>query len=168
MATLDGIMYLAQHILEVLRFQIPLNLHVNPFDLLHVAEHSGAAIIDGHNALHELIEALRVLGVQTLEHVVDGANAVVDDLDAVMEIGELVLLGFDAAREHVLEHLLSLLGAAFGVHRLLLLLLLLLLLVWLTGIFFKVLLFVGLLACVRVCGGDNKFVDFERIRVFSA
>lgn len=164
MTILDSIMHLIQHIPKILALQIPLNLHINPFQLLYVPDHSTRPVIDWRNALHQVVEAVLALDVNAVEHFVDGVDALVDVLDAGVEVGELALLRFYATGEDVLEHLLGFFNAAFCGSGLLmlgfLLTLLLLLLVLLTEILLEALL-VWLLTGVGVRRRDDELVDFE-------
>ena len=94
----------------------------------------------------------------------------IDNLNAIMQIGKLVGLGIDAAGEDVRQHLRDFVeGGRFSaglglLHSLLVLLLLivvvLLVLVDLVG--------VGFFAGGRTGGGDDELLDFEGIGVLGA
>ena len=55
--------------------------------------------------MHEVVEAVLAVLVHFGDEFVDFSDTVVDDLDAVVEVGELVLLAADVACEHVFEYL---------------------------------------------------------------
>lgn len=178
MLTLQCPVYLVHHILEILTLQITQYLHCRAFHLFHVADCSCAPVVDGHDAVHEVIPALLILRMNLFHQLGDFEDAVVDDLDAVVEIGELVLLGADRGCGDVFKHfgyvvlarglaVLLLLLCLVLLVRLLLVALLrseVLLLLVLLGVCVAVL--VWLFARVGVCSADDEFVDFEGVGVF--
>ena len=98
-------MNLAHEVLEVLVLQVSQYLHGCSLDLFYVANRGSAAVVDGYDAVHELVPALVVLLLDSLDRLGDFEDAVVDDLDAVVEVGKLVLLRADIACQDVFEHL---------------------------------------------------------------
>ncbi len=90
-------MDLVHHVFEVLALQVSQYLHSCTFDLFHVADCGSAAVIDGYDAVHELIPTLAVLLVDEFDSLGYFVDAVVYDLDAVMEVSKLVLLRADVA-----------------------------------------------------------------------
>jgi hypothetical protein len=100
---------------------------------------------------------------------VDLGDAIVDDLDAVVQVGELILLAADVAGENIFEHLRDV-----GVVAWLLFLVGLLLMNFLRGEVGLLLVpcwavvagAIGLFARVGVRGRDDEFVDFKRVGVF--
>lgn len=115
------------------------------------------------------------IGVHFLEELGYLGNAIVYDLDAVVEVGELVFLGADIGRDDIFEHLGDgCLAGQAAVVLLLLAVLVGLLLVDLLGgevglgmvVGRWVALPVGLFAGDRFCGADDELVDFERVGVF--
>jgi hypothetical protein len=152
---------LVHHILEVLRFQIAENLHSCPLNLFHIADCRCAAVVNGDYTMHEVIPALFILRMHLLNHLRNLENAVIYNLDAVMQVGELVLLRADVCCGHVFQHLgdvVSICTLLFLLSLVLLVCLLfvallrgeILLLLVLLGVCVAVL--VGLFARVRVCG----------------
>jgi hypothetical protein len=114
--------------------------------------------------VHEVVEALIISTHHVFDHFVDFGDAVVDDLYAVVQVGELVLLGTDAGSEDIVEHLRhGLLAGGLWVG-----LLFVDLLGGLVGLVLVggVAVLVRLFARVGVCSGDDEFVDFERVGVF--
>lgn len=173
-------MHPIQQILEILALQVPQRLHRRALHLLHIALHGAHLVVHRHHTAHGLIEPLVVIRRHLLDEVVQPVDLVVDDLHAVVQVGELVLLGLYVCREDVLDHL-----GDVGVDGLVLLvralepvavdagrgldflglgllgdLLLLVLGLALVGPGS------GLLAGVGVGGGDEELVDFEGIGVF--
>jgi hypothetical protein len=153
---------LLHHVLEILGLEVAQDLHGGALDLLDVADGRGGAVVHGHDAVHHVVEALFVGGHHFLDHLVDLGDAVVYDLDAVVQIGELVLLAADIGGEDVFEHLRDV-GMVDG----LALLVSLLLVDLLRGqVGLLLVLAVRLFARVGVGGGDDEFVDFEGVWVF--
>jgi hypothetical protein len=96
---------LLHHVLEVLGLEVAQDLHGGALDLFDVADCRGGPVVHGHDAVHHVVVALFVSGHHFLYHFVHFGDAVVYDLDAVVQVGELVLLAADARRENVFEHL---------------------------------------------------------------
>lgn len=178
LAVLNGAMHLVHHVFEVLGLEIAEDLHCGAFYLFDVADGGCATVVNGDDAGHEFVVIQLVLFVHFLEEVVDLEDAVVDDLDAVVEVGELVLLAADGARDGVLQHAWDAVLGGGGARSLVLLLSVVdllpvcllrgevLLLLVLFGV--GVALLIGLFARERVCGGDAELVDFEGVGVLSA
>jgi len=57
----------------------------------------------GYDATHQLIKLPIVLANQILNHVVDAVKLMVDNLEAVVQIGKLILLRFDIGSKDVLH-----------------------------------------------------------------
>lgn len=94
-------------------------------------------------------------------------DAVVNDLDAVVQVGELVLLAADVGCEDILKHLWDV-GVVAGL-RLLVGLLFVDLLRGEVGLLLVPGWAVAVRLFTRVCVGrrDNEFVDFEGVGIFS-
>ena len=183
MPLVDRLVHRVEQVLEVLALEVAQRLHGRALYLLDVALDRADLVVHGRHAAHELVEAVVVVGCDFLEEVVEAVDLVVDDLQAVVQVCELVLLGLDVGGEDVFDHLrdvgvdglVLLLGALEPVSvdagrglglplvavvwlRLLLLLLLALVAVLFPG--------AGLFAGVGVGGGDDEFLDFEGVGVF--
>lgn len=98
-------MHLFQHILEILALQVPQDLHSRAVNFLRVADHGGRSVIHGRLTVHQLFPALLVFPAALLNKLVKRFDVVVHVLQAVVQVGELFFLRFDAAREDVLQHL---------------------------------------------------------------
>jgi len=161
-------MQLLHHALDIACFEFVQEARGRLVDFVKGA----AAVVD---AGEELAVVLVVLRLELGELSEGFCDAVVDDLDAVVEVGELVCLGVDVGGEDVLEDFGNI-GVGIGVGSIVLLLLLgvgLLLVALLRGEDLLLLVlgragFVGLFARVRVGSGDDKAVDFERVGVLGA
>lgn len=105
MRVLQRAVNLLHHLLEVFTLEIAQNLHRRALDLLDIANRRCAAVVNGHNAVHQVVVLLVVRACHVLDHFVNLGDAVVDDLDPVVQVGELVGLAADAAGQDVLEHL---------------------------------------------------------------
>lgn len=180
----DRLVHRSQKVLEVLTLQISQRLHCRALHLLHIALHRADLIVHGSHAAHQLVKPVIVIGRNLLEQIVKTVDLVVDDLHAVVQVCELILLGLDVCSEDVFDHLrdvgvnglVLLLGAlepvsvdaGWGLDFSLvavvwfLVLLLLLLLLALVGILFPG---TGLFARVSICGRDNEFLDLEGVGV---
>jgi hypothetical protein len=154
---------LLHHILEILGLEVAQDFHSSALDLLHVADGCGGAVIHGHDAVHHVVEALFVGGDHFLNHLMHLSNTIIYDLDAVVEVSELVLLASDVGGENVFEHLRDV-GVVAGGLALLVRLLFVNLLGGEVGLL--LVLVVGLFARVGVGGGHDEFVDFEGVGVF--
>jgi hypothetical protein len=154
---------LLHHILEILGLEIAQDLHGGALYLLHVADGCGGAVVHGHDAVHHVVEALFVGGNHFLDHLMHLSNTIIYDLDAVVEVCELVLLASDVGGENVFKHLWNVGVIAGG-----LALLVGLLFVDLLGgeVGLLLVLAIGLFARVGVCGGHDEFMDFEGVGVF--
>lgn len=166
MAPLNRHMDLIQHVLEILVLQVPQRLHRGPLHLLYVAHRRRDLIMHRDDPGHHLIEPLVLVPNHFVEKIVEILHTVVDDLDAVVQVCELVLLGLNVGSKDILEHLRDVgIGRALGPEaavdagRWLDFLLRLCVL--------ALLLFLGFFASMGIRGGDDEFVDFEAIRIFS-
>jgi hypothetical protein len=177
MLILQRPMDLIHHILEILTLEIPQYLHRRALHLLHVTNGGCTPIVNGHDAVHKVVPTLFIFRMNFLYHLGDFKNAVVDYLDAVVEVGELVLLRADVCCGDVFEHfgyVVLARGLAVLWFLCLVLLVCLLLVALLGGKVLLLLVLLGvcvailvwLFAGVRVCGGDDEFVDFEGVGVF--
>lgn len=169
-ALLDGEVELVHHILEILALQVTQCLHAHALDLLHVSLDRRDLIVHWGHPAHDLVETLVLVGHILIEHIEEIVHPMRDDLDAVVDIHELILLRFDVCGEDVLEHLRNV-GVGLGT---LLVALFEHLSVWVMdagwGLDFLPLVVLGflillvasrLLASVGICGGDDEAVDFE-------
>jgi hypothetical protein len=171
-------MYLVHHVLKILTLQITQYLHCRALHLLHVTDRRRTSIVNGHDAVHEVIPALFIVRMNLFYQLSDFENAVIDDLDAVVQIGELVLLGANGGCRYVFEHLGNVvLARGLAVLLLLLCLILLVRLLLVASLGTEVLLLLVLLGvCVAVlvwlftrvgvCSTDDEFVDFEGVGIF--
>jgi hypothetical protein len=167
MRVLQRAVNLQHHVLEVLALEIAQNLHRRALDLLDIANCRSAAVIDGHNAVHQVVVLLVVSASHVLDHFVDLGDAVVDDLDPVVQVCELVGLTADAAGQDVLEHLghVRVVGTALLVG-----LLRVALLRGHVGLFLVpgglCVVLVGVFGLFCVDRRDDELMDFEGVRVF--
>jgi hypothetical protein len=151
--------YLLEHVLEILAFQIPQRLHSGALHLLHVPLNRRHLVVHRHHPAHDMVVPLILRCHKLLEHVIHGIYAVVNNLNAVVQVGKLVLLGLNGSGKDIFKHLRNVVvrrGSA-----------LLLVGLWLlvtAGRWLR--LADGLFASVGVCGGDDEFVHLEGVRVF--
>lgn len=103
---------LIHHFLEILGLQITQDLRCGAFDLFDVVHGTGAARVDCMDALTDIFPALVVFFCESIYGLLDfvdaveeGCEVVVDHLDAVVEIGELLLLGADGVCGYVVDYL---------------------------------------------------------------
>lgn len=178
---------LTQSLLTLFNRLMKLAYHAVDVAALEFVQQVGGVMVDfveGVGAVvdagKEIVVTLVLLRVEFFEQGEGFGDAVVDDLDAVVEVGELVGLRADAGGEDVVEEvggsllLLCLLGLLLLMLLVLLLLGVGLLLVTLLGSEVLLLLVLrgasldGLFARVRIRGRDDEAVDFERVGVFGA
>ena len=182
MSLADRLVHRGQEILEVLTLQIPQRLHSRALHLLHVPLHRADLVVHRSHAAHQLVKPVIVIGRNLLEQIVETVDFVVNDLHAVVQVCELILLGLDVRSEDIFDHLrdvgvdglVLLLGALepvsvdarwglyFSLVAVVWFLVLLLLLLALVGILFPG---TGLFARVSICGGDDEFLDLEGVGV---
>ena len=175
-------MHRGQEILEVLTLQIPQRLHSRALHLLHIPLHRADLVVHRSHAAHQLVKPVIVIGRNLLEQIVETVDFVFNDLHAVVQVCELILLGLDVRSEDIFDHLrdvgvdglVLLLGALepvsvdagwgldFSLVAVVWFLILLLLLLALVGILFPG---TGLFARVSICGGDDEFLDLEGVGV---
>lgn len=77
-------MNLVHHILEILTLEISQYLHSCALHFLYVPDCRCGAIMNRHDAVHQVDETLLVIGVDLLHELVYFEDAIVDDLDAVV------------------------------------------------------------------------------------
>ena len=182
MSLADRLVHRGQEILEVLTLQIPQRLHSRALHLLHIPLHRADLVVHRSHAAHQLVKPVIVIGRNLLEQIVETVDFVVNDLHAVVQVCELILLGLDVRSEDIFDHLrdvgvdglVLLLGALepvsvdagwgldFSLVAVVWFLILLLLLLALVGILFPG---TGLFARVSICGGDDEFLDLEGVGV---
>ena len=182
MSLADRLVHRGQEILEVLTLQIPQRLHSRALHLLHIPLHRADLVVHRSHAAHQLVKPVIVIGRNLLEQIVETVDFVVNDLHAVVQVCELILLGLDVRSEDIFDHLrdvgvdglVLLLGALepvsvdagwgldFSLVAVVWFLILLLLLLALVDILFPG---TGLFARVSICGGDDEFLDLEGVGV---
>lgn len=100
----DSVMHHMQQILIILVLEIALNRHDGALDFLDVAERGVAAVVGWFYVANDFVVTLVEFGVDFFQEVDDVVHFVVDDLDSVVEVGELVFLRTDVGGQDVGEH----------------------------------------------------------------